>query len=47
MNERQKRLLETMKSLNKDFKEETVFFGDEIENKEIINLPSPTRAPRF
>ena len=37
MNERKKRLLETMKSLNKTFKEETLFFGNEIENKEKIS----------
>lgn len=36
-NERRKKLIDTMKSLNKDFKEETLFFGDEIENKDVIS----------
>jgi protein RecA len=36
-NERKKKLLETMKQFNKSQKEEILFFGDEIENQELIS----------
>jgi protein RecA len=36
-NERKKKLLETMKQFNKDQKEEVLFFGNEIENQEVIS----------
>jgi len=36
-NQRKQKLLETMKKFNKDQKEEVLFFGNEIENQEVIS----------
>ena len=36
-NERKKKLIETLKSFNKKEKEEVLFFGNEIENQELIS----------
>jgi protein RecA len=41
-NERLKLLKETMKQFNKDQKEEILFFGDEIENQEVISTGIPS-----